>query len=307
MSSVNTVLGLVDSGELGVTMMHEHVLTAFPGWQLDPDFVFERTAVMGKVVRKLMALKEAGCGTFVDVTPVTLARDSGFLREASQRSGLHIVAATGLYKDPGIPFHFDRFWDIDKLADLFVRDITQGMDGTDVKAGIIKVGTSLGRITEAEQKVLRAAARAQCRTGVPITTHTDGSTMGREQLDICEQEGADLGRVIVGHSDGILDLNYHRGLMRRGAYVGFDRTTRDEVSDRARALQIKTLVEEGFGRQIVLSIDAQLHWLWPPGFNERDHTQFLRGFVPLLREVGLSQQAIDALLIENPRAVLGVG
>ncbi|MCX6024589.1 MAG: phosphotriesterase-related protein, partial [Chloroflexi bacterium] len=201
--------------------------------------------------------------------------------------------------------HIALFGDVDRLTEMFVRDITVGLDGTTAKAGIIKVATSLGHIPPAEEKVCRAAGRASRRTGTPISTHTDGGTMGPDQLRFFLEEGADPSKILIGHSDGNLRLDYHRSILRQGAGVSLDRVSGQAViSDNTRAQMIAQLVNEGFGRQIVISHDAQLHWMGRPGFNERDHTYIFREFVPMLRGAGLSEGAIQDILVENPRRYL---
>lgn len=307
MGTVNTVLGPIDADEMGVTLVHEHVLFGLPGWDLDPTQPYNRGAIMAKCTEKMKGIKEAGVGTFIDLTPpMTVGRDVRFLMEISRSIGIHIVAATGLYLEPAIPNHFNRFWEVDQFADLFVNEITQGIDGTDVKAGIIKVATSLGAIPRGEEKALRAAARAQRRTGVPISTHTTGGTMGPEQLDIFSQEGADLSRVVIGHADWQITLDYHRSILRRGAYVAFDRVGRNQLADEIRAMMLKALIEEGYGRQMLISHDFELHWLGRPGTNEGDTRYITQTFVPMMKKAGIKDEMIHDLLVGNPKKVLSL-
>ena len=217
MKTINTVTGTVSADKLGTTLMHEHLLIGWAGWELDCNAPrFERKTALKTAVERLKELKDLGLGTFVDPCPNDIGRDIVFMADVAAASGVNVVAATGLYKeDLGNTAYF-RQRTVDEIADVYVTEITEGVGETGIKAGIIKCATGKDHITEYENSCLRAAARASKRTGVPITTHTEEGTMGREQLDIFAEEGVDLAHVIIGHSCGASDLRYHTDMLDRG-------------------------------------------------------------------------------------------
>lgn len=312
MKTINTATGTISADKLGTTLMHEHLLIGWAGWELDCSIPkFDRKTALKNCVEQLKELRDLGLGTFVDPCPMDIGRDVTFAAEVAAASGVNIVCATGLYKeDLGNTSYFKQR-SIEEITEVYVTEITKGIGETGIKAGIIKCATGKGQITPYEEMCLRAAARAHKRTGVPITTHTEEGTMGREQLEIFASEGVDLSHVIIGHSCGSSDLKYHTDMLDRGSFIGFDRFGLDFVHpDRLRLAALIGLVGVGFERQIVLSHDSVACWLgrgleitpqvarlvenWKP-------THVFKNVVPALRKAGVAQEKIDTMLVENPR------
>ena len=310
MSVVNSVLGPIDTADLGVTLIHEHLLIGWPGWEKDPLVSFDRRAEIDKAVERLQELRSLGVQTFVDPCPIDIGRDIEFAAEVADRSGITYIAASGMYKEElGMPVHF-RQMDVDSLAELYVREITEGIGSTGIRAGVIKVATA-APITEHEQKNLRAAARAAMATNTRIITHTDAGSYGPDQIDIVESQGLDPWHVMVGHSDGSADLTYHDALIRRRCYDGMDRFGLEFVHpDRLRVATLAGLLAIGYADRIMLSHDAvgcflgrsrvltpemeQLRAKW-------NYTHIHREILPLLREAGVREEAITTMLRDNPR------
>jgi phosphotriesterase-related protein len=315
---IHTVTGSCSPDELGVTLVHEHLMVGWPGWQADAGADrFDRQGTKRKCVERLLELEALGVGAMIDPCPSDLGRDVELMAEVAQETRVRIICATGLYKeDQGAAAYFKfraAFSDVvSELTESFVAEIEEGIDGTGIKAGVIKVGTGPHRITDYERMVLTAAARTQKATGVPITTHTDEGTMGREQLAILLAEGADPARIVVGHSCGSADLRYHTDLLDRGAFLGFDRFGLEAAQpDRIRLAALVGLLGIGFERQIVLSHDSV--WCWRgrpfdlpsvlmPNWNP---THLFKTILPALREAGVSQEKIHCMLIDNPRRYFG--
>ena len=314
MQNVHTVTGTCTTASLGVTLMHEHLLVGWPGWEADAalDRATRREHAR-RCVDRLAELYDLGVRTLVDPCPIDLGRDVEFMAEVAQASRVHIVCATGLYKeDSGAPAYFKfrrQVADVvAEMTDVFVSEITEGVGETGVRAGIIKVATGPHRITPYEELVLRAAARAHRATGVPITTHTDEGTMGPEQLDVLVGEGVAPAAIVVGHSCGASDVSYHLRMLDRGAYLGFDRFGLEMLHpDRERLAVLIGLLGLGFERQLVLSHDTVWCWRgrelklpaetlarWKP-------TYVLREILPKLRAAGVAEEKIQAMLVENPR------
>ena len=317
---IQTVLGPVPVDSLGKTLMHEHILVSFPGAEFDPRYPFDRKAFVEIATAKLKALREWGVRTFVDPCPIEMGRDVRLMAEISERSEVNIVCATGFYfEGMGLPSYW-RHASVEEITELYVREIERGIDGTTIRAGLIKCSTSAPAITPLEQKVLTAASLAQRATGVPILTHTEGGLCGPEQQDLFEQHGVPLSQCLIGHSCGNPDHAYHRRIVERGSYVGFDRIglTRRQ-SDEVRADNVVKLIEAGFARQVMLSQDGYCGWrgkyIFEPspertadidaqrvrGEWPMPQTYIFTRFLPMLRERGVSDELIDVFLTENPR------
>jgi phosphotriesterase-related protein len=294
--------------------MHEHLLIGWPGWEAEASADrAARREHFKRCVDRMRELRELGLRTFLDPCPIDLGRDVEFAAEVAQASGVRVICATGLYKeDQGAPAYFKfraQFGDgPGEMADLFVRELTEGVGETGIRAGIIKVATSAHKVTPYEEMVLRAAARAHKATGAPITTHTDEGTMGVEQLDVLTGEGVPPSAIVVGHSCGSSNLAYHVAMLDRGAYLGFDRFGLEILHpDRERLAALIGLLGVGFERQIVLSHDTV--WCWrgrppvlpPELMPDWQPTHVFRKVVPRLREAGVAESKIQTMLVENPR------
>jgi phosphotriesterase-related protein len=314
---VQTVLGEVEPEELGVTAMHEHLYIDLGRRPATP----ERRAQELRFANQAAAeFKAAGGGTIVDLSCRGMGQDVGFLQEVSRATGVRVVSGTGFYYGQFLPDYLNDL-SVDDVAELFVRELHIGINGSDAKAGIIgEIGTSIGHITPLEEKVFRAAARAQIFTGVAISTHTGYGTMGLEQLDILESEGADLGRVVVGHCDINPDIEYHLAIARRGATLQYDtvgkerwRNLRGElycVPEEQRIRLVAEIVRHGYAGQLVLSSDWMMEKfeeeqsLNPQTLGKFRMTYVLSGFIPKLMEIGIDSDTIHRILIENPRGIL---
>lgn len=251
--AVRTVLGDVPPDQLGRTHGHEHVLF-LPAERFGPDL---RRTEEDLAIEELTAFRRAGGTGLIDATVAELGRDPGALHRIAEATGVAVVAATGhtaeeWWREGADP----RQTTEEQLEELIMADLTVGFGGTGIRAGVMKVGTSLDRITDAEAKVIRAAARVQRATGAPITTHTTAGTHAAEQLAALESAGADPTRVCVGHLDRRLDWDVHTHLARRGAFLGYDQVSKEKyLPDRERARFVARLVAEGLGDHILLGSD----------------------------------------------------
>lgn len=214
MPTVNTVLGPVETADLGFTLSHEHVGTNAAGLRHTyPEFL-DRAGLLEQAVAAMHEAYQAGVRTMVEVTTFDLGRDIGLIQEVSRRSGVQIIAATGNHL--AVPRPFGEVAP-EVIARLYSREIEEGIEGTGIKAGIIKVASDRGGITPPQGVILRAAARTHQRTGLPISTHTwSPDRVGDQQVRILEEEGVDLHRVYIGHSNDDTDLGYLLGLLEKG-------------------------------------------------------------------------------------------
>ncbi len=300
MPYVMTVTGAIEPERLGVTYAHEHLLGGPPEWSADfGDLDFTMLSPEA-AASELGLFKLAGGQSMVEMSPADYNRRPQQLCELSVQSGVQIIMTTGLHKD-AFSRRITATATVDQLTAMFARDVTEGADGTDVRAGVIKGASSLNAITEGEGKALRAAARAHLATGAPISTHTQNGTMGLEQITIFKEEGVDPSRVALGHVDRKLEYDYHKALLDTGAYLIYDQLSKEKyVADRDRVSMLVRLVSEGYGGQLMLSGDFGRLSYWTsceggPGF-----TYILWRFLPWLVSEGMSREAARALLVENP-------
>ncbi len=311
-SVVNSVLGPLPTERLGYTLMHEHLQVGWVGFNLDSTWKGQdRDERLESCTERLAELAALGVKSFVDPCPMELGRDPEFMAEVSSRSGVNIICSTGLYKeDLGLPSYF-RQRSTEEIAELYTKELTEGIGGTGIKAGIIKCATGVGAITPSEEKALRAAGRASRATSVPIITHTDNGSLGDKQLDLFLAEGAEPARIAIGHSDGTADLKYHLSLMERGAYVSFDRIGLELLMpDALRLACLAGLIAGGRTRQLFMSQDHVNCWLGrtpprPPEVEkymaQRRFTYLLKEFIPKLLACGVSPAAVQTIMVENPR------
>ena len=300
---VVTVRGPIDPSEMGPTLSHDHVLidsfdmwgaaTGNYGWILDDEDV---------ATRELERYRAAGGGTICDPTNVGIGRQPAGLRRVSERSGVHIVMGAGWYRERCYAPYINEEMP-DQLADRLVVELTEGVDGTDVRAGFIgEIGTERGCISPAQERVFRAAARAHVRTGCPILTHTTHfGELAVEQLDLLEEEGVDPRRVIVSHLGDRVGIHWWMPIARRGAYLDVDNLAFSDgyAPLSVRADNVAAFVAEGLVDQVMLSNDIcvldQLASYGGPGYDN-----VITNFVPLLRERGITEDQIHIMMVTNP-------
>lgn len=307
MATVETATGQIESGQLGFTLMHEHVVVRSPGVAENFPHIWNREQELEKAVRTLGEARARGVDTIIDATTVDLGRDIEFVTDVARRSAMQIVLATGVWIDP--PRYFNGR-SIDDVAALFIRDIEEGIAGSGVKAGVVKCGADMAGVTPEIEKALRAAARAHRATGVPITTHTAVSLeLGRAQQDIFESEGVDLSRVIIGHSGDSTNVEYLLGLLERGSYIGMDRFGINALLPTAeRVAIIARLCEMGYAGKMVLSHDTNCYMEWiDPAVRalmpDWRFTYISDRVIPALVEAGVSEEQVRQMTVDNPRLI----
>lgn len=310
MPTIQSATGPIDTDDLGFTLMHEHVRVGWPPMYQQYPEMFDREHELERAVTRLAAAREAGVRTVVDLTPIDLGRDATLIAEASRRSGMQIIVATGIYYTEH-PFHFlmreDR-----EMEDLFVRDISESISTTGIRAGVIKCATE-PMMHAMNERVLRNAARAARRTGVPICTHTyPANRTGLDQQRVFKEEGLDLARTVIGHSDDSDDIGYLEQIIQNGSYCGMDRIgiQRPRTSEQ-RADMVAALVQKGYASRITLSHDSCCNFHWAPEglIDERAPTWRLTHIaldvIPMLKERGVSDADIHQMTVLNPRRIFG--
>ncbi|MBI2912175.1 MAG: phosphotriesterase [Chloroflexi bacterium] len=316
MPRINTVLGPVDAGEVGITALQEHLQIGLPGWERAPEVNYSRAEAFSRAAEALRGFKGAGGTCVLDSSPIAMARDVELCRSLSRETGVHVAVCTGFWNDAGIPGHFAPLLravpgffaahDADYYGDLMFQELTLGvmsrrLGRTEAHAAAIKVGNGPAGISEWEELIYRGAARAARKTGSAV--FTSGVSQVERQLAILQEEAVPPERIVVGECDAPLDAGRNLRLCRTGVCVSFDRLGRNGATDDQRAQQIKALVDAGHAQQVVVSCGSVAYPIaWPP--SPQSLPYLLEGFVPQLRAAGLSEAAIQTILVENPRRLL---
>jgi phosphotriesterase-related protein len=316
MALVETMRGPIDTAELGVTLMHEHVFVLDLDYFVNDPNRLGEDALVDTAVAQLRDVGGRGVQSVVDLTVLGLGRDLPRVQRVAEAVDVHIIVATGVYTYNEVPFGFRfRFPGMgkdggDPMVDWFVRDITEGIAGTGVKAAILKCATDELGLTAGVERVLRAVARAHRLTGVPISTHTDSHHhRGRDQQQVFKEEGVDLTRVVIGHCGDTTDLDYLKELMDAGSTIGMDRFGINFLCPfEDRVATVVALCEQGYAERMVLSHDAGCHMNWfdPAILNAAPQwklTHIPDDVLPALRERGVTDAQIDQMLVQNPKRV----
>lgn len=326
MAAIPTVRGAVDTADLGITLMHEHVFVLTPDVQANyPEEWGDEEARVADAVHRLQAAYDAGVRTIVDPTVVGLGRYVPRIQRIMEQVPINLVVATGVYTYNDAPRFFNHrgpaLNDVlgadvpDPMVDLFVGDIRDGIAGTGVKAGMLKCAIDHQGMTPGVERVMRAVAKAHVATGVPITVHTHpGSQTGLDvKRVICDEEGVDPGRVVLGHSGDTADCDHLSALAEAGFVLGMDRFGINlDTTFEARADTLLEMIRRGYTERMVLSQDASCYidWVDPNlmAFLPQWHyTHLFDDVFPYLLEHGATQEQIDTMLVDVPRRFFEAG
>jgi phosphotriesterase-related protein len=317
MSEIQTLGGPLDTSSLGRVLMHEHIFNLSPevqgcypgfhGW--DPE------VEIPKAQQTLSELKQAGYDTIVELSVLGLGRDVHLMQRATEGTGLQVTLATGVYTYDVLPrlWHFmgpGTLLDGDEpLDELFRRDIEEGIQGTDIKAAMLKCAVDHDGLTDHVQRVLRACCRVHHQTNTPMTVHTHAPTeRGLDVIKVLKEEGVDPHRVVLAHCGDSADIDYLEKLLQSGATLGMDRFGLNILlgfEDRVNT--VAALCESGYDDRMILSHDANCFTDWfPPELHDQvtPDWHFLHihnDVLPALRERGVTDEQIDQMLVHTPR------
>jgi phosphotriesterase-related protein len=327
MAVVQTVLGPIDVADMGPTLVHEHVLFAYPGDDLDPTDTWSRADAVAVAIERMEQLEDYGIRTFVDPCPIEMGRDPELLAEVSQRSGMNIVCATGFYKEEaGLPYYW-RVRAPEEVADLYLHEIENGIGTTGIKPGIIKLASS-DPISSHEPAIMKAAAIAARESGLTVVTHCERSIGGDMQQQVLADNGVDLARVMIGHQDQAEKAQQLVDIVERGSFVGVDRIGLEILSpDDHRVELIRSVLDAGHQARLCLSQDhicslrsPRFPYKIPDHLKEvaeqllpfamdqisgRPHTFIFTDFWPKLDAAGIARATFDSILTDNVRALFG--
>jgi phosphotriesterase-related protein len=301
---IQTVRGQVDIKDLGLVLPHEHLFTDLRGPQA-PDYAQAESEAVAQVMAPyLEAAHEAGVTALVECSTVGVGRNVTVLERLAEVTPIHIVAPTGVYREEFIPPRL-RSVSAEELTEEWVRDLTEGIEGTTVRAGFIKLSVSDDGPTPLEVRNLQAAAHASRQTGAVVASHTANGALARHEMEILETAGLDLDRFVWVHANLEPDVALHLEAARRGAFVEFDAVGAEWQSQPAMLDYTLALIEADCAERILISHDAG--WYdpsqpdgQPEGDGIRGFTALVEEFIPALRARGVTDDLIRLITVTNP-------
>ncbi|MEX2356441.1 MAG: hypothetical protein WD535_05315 [Thermaerobacterales bacterium] len=318
---IQTVLGPVTAKDLGCCLPHEHVWCD-QSLAPRPELLgsTRRRSTMMRLddfdlmVEELKGYRQAGGRAIVEVTCDGWGRDLDVLARLSDAAEVHIIATAGFYIEPCIPLYADE-WSVTKLGDHLTREIEKGVGDSKHRCGVLKSAIHRARVEGVEAKGLRAVALAQKRTGAAITTHTTGSrrqevaggTVGIEQLEILKSEEVRPDRLIVGHVDERPDVEVLSRLAGEGCFIQFDVIGKEHyILDATRAELVHELIRRGYVDHLMLSHDCNRHYEMRYG-GAGGYLHLFESFLPRLRQLGVTEDQIRTMTVDNPARALTIG
>lgn len=286
----------------GYTLMHEHIFIDLSGIKKLDDC---RLDCKNETIEEFKKLYENGVRNITEVTNIGMGRDVNYIKEVSEKSGINVICATGFYKEPFYPeFVYEK--NEKELFEIMKNDILKGIDGTDIKAGIIgEIGSSKDIITETELKVFKSAIIAHLETGVPITTHTSLGTMGHEQVKLFKEYKVNTDKIVIGHVDLSGNVEYILEMLYNGVYVEFDTIGKNNyLADDIRIEMLKEIEKRELIDRVFLSMDitrkSNMEYKGGIGYN-----YIFNVFIPKLKEAGIKENSIEKMLKINPQNFYG--
>ena len=301
MGIIMTVRGPIPAEEMGITLVHEHILVDFIGADSITEQRWNKSIVAETALPYLHTIKKNGCQTFIECTPAYLGRDPILLKSLSDSSGLNILTNTGYYGAgnnkymPGFAFNETS----DQISRRWIKEWEDGIDSTGIKPGFIKIGVAGDSLSDLHKKLVRAAALTHLKTGLTIASHTGPAILAFEQLEILQNEGVSPEAFIWVHAQNETDLNKHIQAAKMGAWVSLDGINDNNLPDYVR--MIKNMKEHNLLGKLLLSHDAG--WYHPGeenGGTFRGYSTLFEKLIPLLRKEKFSKKEIDQLLVLNP-------
>jgi phosphotriesterase-related protein len=300
---IHTIKGPIEINSLGLILPHEHLFTDLRGPNV-PDYAQGEPSAVVRVVEPYLAeASAAGITALVECSTVGVGRNLLVLRSLADATPIHIIAPTGVYRDAYIPESL-RAMSADELAELWTKELTEGIEGSSIRAGFIKLAMSDAGPTDLEIRNLKAAAKASQNTGAVIAIHTIGGKIAKREMNILEEAGLDLHRFIWVHAQTEPDISILQEAARRGAYVELDTVGAPFQSQTGLLETAIALIESGFADHLLLSHDAG--WYNParpdglPDEGYRGYAALTSDFIPELLERGISRERVRQITVNNP-------
>ncbi len=304
-AQVNTVTGKIDANSLGATLIHEHILVDFIGAdKIKPDR-WKHEDVIAKVLPYLLEIKSRGITSFMECTPAFLGRDVVLLKKLSELSGLNIITNTGYYGASDNKFLPKQAFQetAEELSERWIREFTNGIDGTLIKPGFIKTGVNPGPLSDLHKKLVKAAALTHLKTGLTICSHTGPALPAFEELAILKLNGVAPDAFVWVHANGT-DADFVK-IGKTGAWISLDGISNESLAKNADT--IRMLKSNGLLNRVLISHDAG--WYRPGELNGgefKGYTTIPDKFLPLLKSQNITTAEIKQLLVRNPAQAFGI-
>ena len=301
---IQTVSGTIKPSQLGMTLIHEHIIVDFIGADKVSKDRYNADEVFEVMLPYLKEIRSLGVTGFAECTPMFLARDVELFARLSEAANMHILTNTGMYKEPYLPqYAFEKT--AEELAQMWIDEAKNGIEGTKIKPGFIKIAVNPGNLIPVQQKIVRAAAITSKATDLAIACHTAHGVAAMETMDIIEKEGVPLAKFIFVHAGAEGDTKYHISTAERGAYVEYDSISSGEAN---RYIQlIKTMLDKGHADKLLLSQDAGWYNVGQPkGGNIRSFAYIIKEFIPLMERSGIDKETVNKLMVSNPAKALQI-
>lgn len=297
-ATIMTVLGPIPASDLGKTLPHEHIMVDFIGADQTGPHRWDDKEVVETMLPYLQAIRDQGVQAFFDCTPAYLGRDVEILARLSRATGMHIITNTGFYKEPYLPQRVFES-DADAIAREWIAEWQQGIDGTPIKPGFIKIAVHRELLKPTQEKIVRAACRTHNATGLTIACHTGHGPAALQMLDILREEGTPAHALIVVHANSEKDVTFHNKIAERGAWVEYDNIGSWEP--RRHIELIQRMLDKGFADQLLLSMDRGWYRVGEPkGGKVKPYTFLFGEFVQEMASAGIGQEMIGKLTVDNP-------
>jgi phosphotriesterase-related protein len=306
---IQTVKGRLDPGNLGMTLPHEHLFTDLRGPGVPNYAQAEPREVAAVMLPLLEEAHAAGVRALVECSTVGVGRNLAILRYLAAAIPIHLIAPTGLYREGYVPSELETL-SAEELAGIWVQELTDGIQGTEVRAGFIKIAMSDDGPTPVEERSLKAAALAGRETGAVVASHTTSGAVARREMAILKAAGLSLERFIWVHANLEPDLSIHLETAGRGAIVEFDAIGAAWQDQDMMLEATLSLIEAGFTEHILLSHDAGWYQPGRPGGQPegglRGYTALIDDFLPRLRARGVSDAVIGTITEANPARIFAM-
>jgi phosphotriesterase-related protein len=297
-----TVLGPIAPSAMGATLPHEHIMLDFIGADKVNSDRYDRDTVFNSVLPHLEQLQDFGCRTLVECTPAYIGRDPLLLKRLAKATGLNLLTNTGYYgaaHDKFLPVRV-RTKSADDFARKWLREWREGIEGTGIRPGFIKIGVDEGPLTNLHRELVRGAARAHLSSGLTIAAHSGDGRAALEEISLLQDEGVSGAALIWVHAQNESDPGLHWRAAEEGAWVEFDHISPSDIEQHlALVLGMK---ERGYLHRVLVSHDAGWYEIGQPdGGQFRPYDTLFTQFIPALRQNGFTEEEVSLLLVANPR------
>jgi phosphotriesterase-related protein len=299
--TIMTVNGEIPTSRMGLTLTHEHVMVDFAGAGKVSTDRYKRQEVFEVALPYLKQAKKLGCRTFIECTPAYLARDPQLLRQLSEASGLHILTNTGYYgarNDESLPQHTFKET-ADQLAERWRKEAMEGIEGTGIKPGFIKIGVDGGKLSDIDRKLVQAAAKTHLQTGLTIAVHTGNGEGALDEIQILKQEGVSTEAWIWVHAQNEANTAIHAKVAQQGGWISFDGIGWDDSEKHVELVSF--MKKEGLLERVLVSHDAGWYHVGEAGGGKfQSFEKIFTSFLPVLKKRGFTRKEINQLLVKNP-------